>query len=515
MERTRVIIVATLLAIVAIVLPIAGMLYFSWVSAINEEHTRLELFAHQVIVRAGITFNEAKVVLKTINSLNYDSCSSEHIEHMRTLTINTPSIEEIGYFQNGILKCTSWGITPGEAKQSPADFTMPDGLGITLRIQPLISKSHEMMALQLKNHNVLVNPHRFIDVIADPDMQFAVVTQKGYLLGASANISPDLIKEILSHPSVNIDSEHLIAISRSAGLISIGLEPRSVLQEKFLKQQELLLPLGALLAVFMVGIIYWLSRRRLSPLGELRIAVKKEEFVVFYQPIVDLKTHACIGAEALIRWKRPDGTIVSPDFFIPIAEESGLILLITDQIIRQVTQNLKSLLNDNKKIHISINLCAEDIQTGRFLDTLQTAVAQTGIRPQQIWLEATERGFVDVAAARTTLTRARALGFGVAIDDFGTGYSSLSNLQGFPLDALKIDKAFIDTIETGAATSTVTPHIIDMAKTLGLQIIAEGVETQAQVSYLLKQNVEFGQGWFFSKALSASDFIEYCKKHSV
>ncbi|WP_422567934.1 EAL domain-containing protein [Janthinobacterium agaricidamnosum] len=322
---------------------------------------------------------------------------------------------------------------------------------------------------------------------------------------------PALVKRLLAGGD-SPDSLH--ALRRDAGLSALAIEPRSKIAARLRSEHIMLLPLGALMAAFLVGVVVWLSRRRLSPLAELQIAVEQREFVVHYQPIVALKTGVCIGAEALVRWRRPDGAMVRPDLFIPLAEDSGLILPITDQVVAAVIHELKDMLLADRNVHIAVNLCASDIESGRILPVLQRELAGTGIETQQIWLEATERGFLRADAARATLQRARDLGHAVAIDDFGTGYSSLSNLQSLPLDALKIDKSFVDTVGTDAATSSVTPHIIDIAKTLGLQIVAEGIETQAQADYLLARGVEFGQGWLYAKALPADQFLLFYQNNS-
>jgi len=131
------------------------------------------------------------------------------------------------------------------------------------------------------------------------------------------------------------------------------------------------------------------------------------------------------------------------------------------------------------------------------------------VQQKQIWLEATERGFVEIDAARATVNRARELGYLAAIDDFGTGFSSLQHLQQLPLDVLKIDKSFVDNIDQDAATGTVTGHIIEMAKSLRLQIVAEGIETEAQRDYLRGHGVQFGQGWLFGKAMPADEFLRF------
>ena len=431
---------------------------------------------------------------------------------MRTLTINTPAVEEMGYFENRLLKCTSWGPTEVRIEQSPGDYTTPDGIEVTINMLPLVSHGKPMMAMQYKTYNVLVDRQRFVDVIADPGIRLAIASEEGHLIGTLNDPDPTLLKSIIALPRNGMDQHNLFAVERGNGWMAIATQSRGEMLGNLRREQMLLLPIGAFIAVFIVGIVVWLSRKRLSPLGELTIAVQNREFIAHYQPIVELKTGRCVGAEALVRWRRPDGSIVRPDLFVPLAEESGLITAITDQVIDAVISDLNELLVSERCLHVAINLCADDVKTGRVLPVIQNALARSGIWPQQIWLEATERGFVDIASARATITRARELGYSVAIDDFGTGYSSLQYLQGLPLDALKIDKSFIDTIGRNTATSSVTSHIIDMAKTLNLYIIAEGVETEAQADYLRAHNVDFAQGWLLGKAQPAEQFKAFYRQ---
>jgi len=222
-----------------------------------------------------------------------------------------------------------------------------------------------------------------------------------------------------------------------------------------------------------------------------------------------LSTLEGVVAGAAVVLRRPDGSLVRPDLFIPLAEDTGLIEALTDQVMDNVIADMRDLLVQDRSAHIAINLAAEDVSSGRALKVLTQKLQGTGIHPQQIWLEATERGFIDIQRARNSLAATRRAGHCVAIDDFGVGYSSLHYLQQLPLDALKIDKSFIDAIGTDSATSPVTSHIIDMAKTLGLFTVAEGVEAPAQLAYLQSRQVEFGQGWLFSKPLPPEAFAAF------
>jgi sensor c-di-GMP phosphodiesterase-like protein len=508
-KRLHVIIIASLLAIIGAAVPLAAMLQISRTLAEQTEQARLEQVARQVIARANSAFAEASAALHAIASATPTPCSDEHVALMRKLTVNTRAIDEMGYFSGGQLACTSWGRTEERIALTPGDYVTRDGIMVDVGVRPRVSGANARLALQYRDHNVLLDPAQLVDVLAPSGMQLAIASDTGVLVGALNGPDPELLRSLLARPRIGMDATHLFAAARADGWIAVATQPRDQIQPSLQRQRMLLLPVGAFIAALIVGIVIWLSRRRLSPLGELTIAVRKREFVVHYQPIIDLETGICVGAEALVRWRRPDGSLVRPDLFIPLAEESGLIIPITDQVVAAVIADLGALLVADRSLHIAINLCAEDIKTGRILDVIQGALAPTDIRPQQIWLEATERGFIDIDPARETIAKARRLGHSVAIDDFGTGYSSLQYLQGLPLDALKIDKSFIDTIGRNTATSSVTSHIIEMAKTLNLFIVAEGVETREQLDYLRAHGVHFAQGWFFAKPLPAAEFAVF------
>ena len=512
MRRKRIIIISVLVAVIGVAAPLSLAFHLSSARAELGEQERLRLFAAYALERAHRTIATASMALRSADALELAPCSEAHIQQLRRITITTRSIDDIGYVENGLLKCTSMGMEDERIAVTPADFIMADGMGLDFNLHPVVSGGKRMVGLSYRAYKVLIDPVRFSDLIVDSDIQMAVAIGKNSVLDTLHHPDPAQVQALLAGTGAKGKLTHedsIHALLYRDGLTAVMIEPRSKLNDRLRREQLLLLPLGLLMAAFIVGIVVWLSRRRLSLMGELKIAIERREFFVHYQPIIALDTGVCVGAEALIRWRRPDGSMVRPDLFIPVAEESELILPITDQVIACVIADMRAALLADRALHIAINLCASDIETGRVLDVLDRALAGTGIEAQQIWLEATERGFINVEAARATIEKARARGHAVAIDDFGTGYSSLSSLQNLPLDALKIDKSFVDTIGTDAATSSVTPHIIDMARTLNMLIVAEGIETQQQADYLRERKVEFGQGWLFAKALPAAEFLGF------
>jgi diguanylate cyclase (GGDEF)-like protein len=240
---------------------------------------------------------------------------------------------------------------------------------------------------------------------------------------------------------------------------------------------------------------------------DLRKAVTREEFHLFYQPIVSLERGCICGFEALVRWQHPQRGLVSPDEFIPVAEETRLILPVGRLVLHQACQQMKTWqarFGTRAPTMMSVNLSSKQLQQSDLVEQIQTILRQTGLEPGALKLEITESSFMeDLGEAIATLLRLKSLGLRVAIDDFGTGYSSLSYLYRLPIDTLKIDRSFVSRIEVDSANSGIVGTIVSLAHSLKLDVIAEGVETAAQLVQLQALGCEHVQGYYFSKPITA------------
>ncbi len=244
---------------------------------------------------------------------------------------------------------------------------------------------------------------------------------------------------------------------------------------------------------------------RLRTETDLRKAVNQQDFENWYQPIVSLANGRIGGLEALVRWRHQSHGLVAPLDFIPIAEETGLMVPIGEQVLREACQNLASWsqdFSDTMALSVSVNLSIRQIDA-QFLAFLRDTIRDTGVNPAQLKLEITESLLMtDPDQSLRVLDEFRALDARVVMDDFGTGYSSLSYLKDFPLDELKIDRSFVNGMEDVHEKLQIVETILLLAQKLGLVVTAEGIETEAQLELLSRMGCEFGQGYYFSKPLS-------------
>ncbi|WP_017727912.1 sensor domain-containing protein [Halalkalibacterium ligniniphilum] len=254
------------------------------------------------------------------------------------------------------------------------------------------------------------------------------------------------------------------------------------------------------------------SLERILLENELRKAIEQEQFYIEYQPKKNLSTGILIGMEALVRWDHPELGRISPNKFIPVAEETGLIIPLGEWVLRQGCQQNKDWQNQGyPPLKLSINLSTLQFTQPNFSNKIKEILNDTGLEAKWLELEVTESIFADLDNSVATLHEIRDLGVHISIDDFGTGYSSFGYIKHLPVDTLKIDASFIRDINLNKESYAIVKAIVDIAQTLNLNVIAEGVENQEQLLTLSENGCSQGQGFLFSKPLSKDEFEVYLK----
>lgn len=242
---------------------------------------------------------------------------------------------------------------------------------------------------------------------------------------------------------------------------------------------------------------------------DLRRAIERNELCAFFQPIIELSSMRLVGFESLIRWNHPHRGLVSPGEFIPISEDTNLIIPMTLWMLRHSCEQLvrwQAASPLNKKMFLSVNLSGKHFVEKQLVNQVRRILEETGLEPSCLKLEITESAVMGNAeAAISMLKQLKTLGVQLSIDDFGTGYSSLSYLHRFPIDTLKVDRSFVSTMEDGSENGEIVRTIISLAKVLGMNVIAEGIETVHQLHQLRILNCEYGQGFLFSKPVPLNE----------
>jgi sensor c-di-GMP phosphodiesterase-like protein len=300
--------------------------------------------------------------------------------------------------------------------------------------------------------------------------------------------------------STAFDGQRLIATSPSLSSDYIGFVvfPAERVMTQVRQVRKVVLPLGAGGGLVLSVTLFLMMRHLRSMPAALKRALPTDRVFMEYQPIVDLRNRRVIGVEALARW-RHHGVSIQPDRFIVAAEQAGIMPQVTRRIVNLVAWDMAEFLRMRPDFHVSINLSASDLRAERAVDLLGGLLRMTGLPASSFWVEATETGFVEGGVGADVIDRIRAMGIRVAVDDFGTGYSSLALLDSLDVDLLKIDKRFVASIGREGTASEVVTAIIGLSRALGLEMVAEGVETEEQAAFLLSNGVQYAQGWLFGR----------------
>jgi sensor c-di-GMP phosphodiesterase-like protein len=510
--------VALVLAVLtlSVLLPVTLSVWVAHYQAKKEFTRDLSNYGERVIFRAQQVVSQAKSTLKEIDAFQGEPCSPAHLQTMRRAAYTHRDVQEVLWLNGLTPECSSLESQIRDVAFPPSDRRTPDGYRVWLTDINDLGIHHSMVALASEHHMVMIDPGSFIDVVPFAPWTINTVligTHTGSIIAQSAPFDLRLWQQERHNGGNHTFSRrgmlYNLQASPDLGLSQVIWAPTAPLTAKWHQQLLIWLPLGVLISLLGAGLILRMVRNLQSPYHRMLDAINSRALDVYYQPIVSLRTGKIVGAEALARWRQPDGTFLSPEIFVPLAEQSGLITRLTGLIVEKVFEDLGQWLKQHPDKHVSINLDPQDLVSAKLPLQLSQQLNKWGIPPSQVALELTERSFIDLKNSASTLSQLRQSGYALYIDDFGTGYSSLSYLQNLDVDIIKIDKSFVDTLEF----RNVTPHIIEMAKSLQLAMVAEGVETDDQRRWLSDHGVQFGQGWLFSKALPKVEFVAWAENN--
>ncbi len=341
--------------------------------------------------------------------------------------------------------------------------------------------------------------------------EFVVVLERAH----GENHVTDLAEQVLSSIALPFDIDgRELTVTASAGIVFD--HDRTNTGEILLRNADIAMyrakMAGRRQAVVFETQMHTASFDRLEMRADLARAITQEQFVAHYQPVVDIETRSIVGAEALIRWDHPQRGLVGPGLFIPLAEESGMIGALGEWILDRACHDLASWRSTFGEsvmdFTISVNLSVQQLHDDLIVNMVSDTLRRAGLPAERLVLEVTESTLItETDKIRATMQELRAMGSRLAVDDFGTGYSSLGYIQQFDFDVLKIDKSFVDGLETGTSRQIVSA-VLDLARQLEVRTIAEGIETEAQDAVLRELGCRYGQGYLYSRPVAESDFRE-------
>jgi sensor c-di-GMP phosphodiesterase-like protein len=491
--------------------PIAGLNF--WVDGllIRQSANDAESFARRSIDLATMRLGSALTTLDGLAQRDVDGCGPTQMETLKQATLSDPWVKQFAVLgAAGQPLCSDLGRT-GIVNVLAARKVQ--GSNAEIEVVQIGDKPARLIRLR---RPVGPGGTNSLAALILPDVltaNFALNSSRLQGYGQLALVDGTIVSEIGARPS---DSETLSAVTRNSrvdnrfGLRVATSYPQIQGEVSLDELREIAIAMTGILSLALVALaLIFRLRQRDNPVAEIERALRHGEFVPYYQPIVDITNGRLRGAEVLMRWKKSDGTVVAPAAFIPLAESSGLIVAMTRSMMRHVIEEMGQAYSMRPKLKLGFNMSAEHFSSETIVRDMRAIFERSQIRYSQIFLEVTERQPLEnLNRTRRVIATLQDLGVRIAIDDVGAGHGGLSYILKLGADIIKIDKMFVDALGSDNHSSTIIETLVDLAESMRMDIIAEGVETFEQVVALRERGIRTAQGYVFAPPLPGSSFLK-------
>jgi len=456
---------------------------------------------------AEIQIGQTVAALRNLSARGVGSCRPPHIDAMRQAALATGPIKQVALLgPNGDALCADSGGTP--ARQEVLTSAATADRGIMLDVVRLADRGERFLRVRSSDKPALTAliPASLLVPQASPQggrlTGYARVAMADGTAVGESGVALDPAKPEAQFVDTLSSKQYPLAVSVSM--------PRSSVIANYDGIRRIGMAMSGViaLAILLFALLFF-KRGELDSIADLAKAIRDDEFVPHYQPLVDLQTGRLIGAEVLARWRQPDGTFIEPNAFVLLLESSGLVLEFTRKLMHRVRKEIGDAVGLRPGMSLAFNVAPRHFDDALILNDVGSIFHGSAIRLSQIVLELTERHeVVDLASMRRTIAALQRVGCKVAIDDVGTGHSGLSYILKLGVDIIKIDRIFVDAIGSDGQSKPIIDTLIDLAKNMRMEIVAEGVETFDQVTYLRERGIVAAQGFVFAPPLAAATFLQ-------
>jgi sensor c-di-GMP phosphodiesterase-like protein len=457
------------------------------------------------------SFSEARSVVGTLQDSPYSYCSDAEIAYFRGMVSRSGHLKDAGRLRGGKIECSaSAGRQARSINHVQPNSQQPDGTFIYSDFPSLVKGGEKSTALQLGSAYVTFASELPSSEGPIPMHLSATVKDaaKEPLSPAANQSTVDKVLALTANGTARLGDK--LYMTRCSSLNTNCVTAFTSVSEAAHGETRLVAgstAAGGVLGVLLGMAVTFFFRRNKDLSQQLRRAIYRDKLQLVYQPIVVLSTRQIVGAEALARWTDEDGNSVEPDVFVKLAEENGFVGALTRSVVHRSLHDLAKTLQSRPGFRLSINVSGADLVDPEFLPMLAESLKEAKVKPESVVIEISEKSTSQSEMAMETIRILRRMGHSIHIDDFGTGYSNLDKLLYLFADTIKIDKAFTGVIGTESVAVAILPQILAMAKSLNLEVVVEGVETDRQANYFPTERTQiYGQGWLYGRPVSIEAF---------